>query len=951
MSLSQDASARLWRWLSAALFLAALLPRLAAVNRYITPDELAWVYRSVQFRQALLDGQWADTLITGHPGVTTTWLGALGISVQLVISPADQFSYEWISRLAWLAPDNVPAFSQLATFLTAGRLGVILINSLGVAAIFLLARPLLGRRAALLGALLVAWSPFAAGLGGLLHVDGLAATFTTLSLLVLCRGVCPNSTGHAWRPLAAAGALAALAALSKSSVLLLGPFSGLAWLAWLVAKWRAGRQVKFALLAGFGWAGGFLLAATLTLPAVWAAPQAVADVIGGAAGRYAGEALHPLFFLGRYTADPGSLFYPLALAFRLSPLVFAGVMLALGQLAFGRLRQPLVGLFLLWALLFVAMLAVPAQKFARYALPAVFPLALTAGLAWDYLSRRWRRSGHFISFLVVLQGVYLVSTGSYPLAAFNPLLGGASTAEKIVPVGWGEGVSAAARWLAEQPGTADRSAVSGVAPALAPFFPGRVLVWDAETVPQADYVILTVGDRQVDPGSFEQVASNGTLVHTVRFAGRAQAWVYQQASPWPADSPVPALPEPLSFGRRVQLLGAAGHATPNRVYLLARWALQQIGGRYTVKLDLLDEEGRPWGSLETPLLNEVYFYPQHWATDETPEMRYTLDLPAGIPPASYTLALSLFDAESGGRLPVLGADGTFHGAVYTLEGVVVPPVAAIPGPAAMDIPRPLEASFLGGALTLLGHGGLPAGLGAGEGLTVDLFWRAERTLSDGLQIKFMSSQALQLAFPLSRYLSGLWRAGEFIHEKYTLPLPPEMPAGRYPLQLDLAGQTVTLGEIEVASPDRLMQLPVGIAMPLDLRLGESLRLRGFELATPTAVPGGSVQLTLYWQAVAQPAGLYTAFVHLLGPDGAIVAQDDRWPGYSPSNTWAAGQVIVDAYAIALPPSAPAGGYQIAVGLYDPMTGDRLIVWDAAGNPAGDRVILPDELQIVEPADG
>jgi hypothetical protein len=108
-----------------------------------------------------------------------------------------------------------------------------------------------------------------------------------------------------------------------------------------------------------------------------------------------------------------------------------------------------------------------------------------------------------------------------------------------------------------------------------------------------------------------------------------------------------------------------------------------------------------------------------------------------------------------------------------------------------------------------------------------------------------------------------------------------------------------------------------------------------------AAPGDEVHLTLYWQAEAQPDGLYTAFVHLIGPDGAIVAQADRWPNNSPSHTWAAGQVIVDEYAIPLPDSAPAGQYQIATGLYDAANGQPLTLLDANGMIVSDkRLILP-----------
>ena len=118
--------------LSVVIFIVALLPRLAAIERYITPDELIWVYRSVNFREALRAGMWADTLLAGHPGVITMWLGALSMSVQLLLSPADQEIYQWITQVAWWTPDNMAAFQQLNAFLTSGRLAIALTNSIGI---------------------------------------------------------------------------------------------------------------------------------------------------------------------------------------------------------------------------------------------------------------------------------------------------------------------------------------------------------------------------------------------------------------------------------------------------------------------------------------------------------------------------------------------------------------------------------------------------------------------------------------------------------------------------------------------------------------------------------------------------------------------------------------------------------------------------------------------------
>ena len=144
LSLTRPATARTWlvRLLPVLLFLLALGPRLVAIGRYVTPDELVWVYRAVQFREALLDGRWAGTLVAGHPGVTTTWLGALGMSVQLWLSPDARAAYDWLTHVAALTPDNVEAFRRLALLLTSGRLAVAMVNSLGVVGVYLLLRRL-----------------------------------------------------------------------------------------------------------------------------------------------------------------------------------------------------------------------------------------------------------------------------------------------------------------------------------------------------------------------------------------------------------------------------------------------------------------------------------------------------------------------------------------------------------------------------------------------------------------------------------------------------------------------------------------------------------------------------------------------------------------------------------------------------------------------------------------
>ena len=157
-----------------AIFGLAFFTRTGALKQYVVPDEPSWVWRSLSFSQALAQGQWANTAQIGHPGVTTMWLGSLGILVKRAADPvASSEAIQWLGRLTNLAPENAEAFKRLGVFLTYARIPVIVINALGVVLIFLLMRRLFGLKVGAIAGLLFALDPFTAGLSGLLHVDGL----------------------------------------------------------------------------------------------------------------------------------------------------------------------------------------------------------------------------------------------------------------------------------------------------------------------------------------------------------------------------------------------------------------------------------------------------------------------------------------------------------------------------------------------------------------------------------------------------------------------------------------------------------------------------------------------------------------------------------------------------------------------------------------------------------
>jgi 4-amino-4-deoxy-L-arabinose transferase-like glycosyltransferase len=121
-------------------------------------------------------------------------------------------------------------------------------------------------------------------------------------------------------------------------------------------------------------------------------------------------------------------------------------------------------------------------------------------------------------------------------------------------------------------------------------------------------------------------------------------------------------------------------------------------------------------------------------------------------------------------------------------------------------------------------------------------------------------------------------------------------------------------------------------------------------------PGETVNVTLYWQALAPLGKDYTAFVHLLGEhnpvtDGPLWAGHDGQPdgGHYPTTRWQPGEVILDVHPLAIPPDAPPGEYKLEVGLYFLETMERLPVEDWLGEPLPGNAALPGTLEVVSGA--
>jgi len=143
--------------------------------------------------------------------------------------------------------------------------------------------------------------------------------------------------------------------------------------------------------------------------------------------------------------------------------------------------------------------------------------------------------------------------------------------------------------------------------------------------------------------------------------------------------------------------------------------------------------------------------------------------------------------------------------------------------------------------------------------------------------------------------------------------------------------------------------PVARQVPLNVSLAGQVRLIGYDLRpltcatedNPAAGPACQLGLVLYWQADQPLAISYKVFVHLIGPDHHLWAQRDQLPdaGAYDTRRWAPGEVVADRVQLDLPPAMPAGSYDLAIGLYQPDTSQRLPVVDRAGQPVDDKIAL------------
>lgn len=432
-----------------------------------------------------------------------------------------------------------------------------------------------------------------------------------------------------------------------------------------------------------------------------------------------------------------------------------------------------------------------------------------------------------------------------------------------------------------------------------------------------DLDILVLGDEAQYRQELDQRLGAGRPVYLARFLPNLP-YRMRSLGPLVEVSGEPLMTAPVlertlnaDFGARIKLIGVNGPST--RLTLIWQ-AMSAERANYHVRLRLVGSNGQTWWEDQGAHPVGGYYPTGAWAAGEVVADYHEIMVEPFVPAGTYDLEVGLFVPFRDEPLKVTGADWL---RVTPLQ--ILPPdappltrqVRIVAGDRVItsvdtwgDVPPASEA-----ALRL-------AASGPDSNVSLAVWADNETPVLSMLQV--LRGGMSRLAF----------RAPE--------------TAGTYTVQIgfDAPSRCGWLAPLTTSCSIGLLKV-AGEAIGNAINFDNQVLLTTSRVDRASFHPGETIKVDLTWRGLKTWPDNYTAFVHLVGPDGKVHGQVDQWPvqGTLPTSSWSAGQVVADPYAVILPPDAPRGTYQVEVGWYLLATLRRLSVLDAAGRPSDDKVII------------
>ncbi len=243
----------------------------------------------------------------------------------------------------------------------------------------------------------------------------------------------------------------------------------------------------------------------------------------------------------------------------------------------------------------------------------------------------------------------------------------------------------------------------------------------------------------------------------------------------------------------------------------------------------------------------------------------------------------------------------------------------------------------------------------GDSVHISLLW--ERPPSDLVEVTLRNQYDQALAVCRPQRLTG--DAPQ--RQQCDFQVHPGTPTGRYQIVVSadpLEGDSLWLGTLEVTGEAPKQKESPEIVVGAHLE--EGITLVGYTLRSANRRglerlhPGDCLVLDLYWQNTQNTARDVTVFTHLLGQahnpvtQGPVWGQHDSQPanGGLPTSRWHIDEIVVDRHLIEIMTSAPAGSYQLAVGMYDAINGDRLRTVHSSDGEPEDQILLPARVMVI-----